>query len=229
MLQTQPALEQQVITAVDATSVDFLSEIAIPTYWTASTSHLSTSLNSNKPSFPLSPSLAPMNKNRAHPPLDSDSDSDEEEIEESFINNADGDIPASISSISNQSNNSHNVISSTSENMDLEKVFRENLSEERHPWTLLQVRSSIRRKIFPAMKFTNDTYLRNVKIKEHNNVLDILLKDLNRENDDNVKRAKFWLAYQCEIKQVLTTKKTEISSQIKDTVLKGLDMIPLNV
>ena len=101
------------------------------------------------------------------------------------------------------------------------KVFQKGLVEERNPCVLVIVKKTIREKIFPMIKFVDNDVLKTVKIRENNNILHVMLQDLNRLDDDDVKRAKFWLAYQKEIKNVLTTRKTEVSNQMKDTVVTG--------
>ena len=101
------------------------------------------------------------------------------------------------------------------------EVFQKGLVEERNPCVLVIVKKTIREKIFPMIKFVDNDVLKTVKIRENNNILHVMLQDLNRLDDDDVKRAKFWLAYQKEIKNVLTTRKTEVSNQMKDTVVTG--------
>ena len=86
--------------------------------------------------------------------------------------------------------------------------------------TTLQVRRTIRDRIFPLMKFTSESILRQVKIKEEHNILHKLLQDLNRLDDDDMTRAKFWLTYKSEVKNVLTTRKTEVSNQMKEMVVE---------
>ena len=71
------------------------------------------------------------------------------------------------------------------------------------------------------LKFVNDDILRTVKLKEKNNMIHLLLQDLNRIDDSDSKRAMFWLTYRKEIKGVLTTRKTEVSNQMKDSVISG--------
>ena len=101
------------------------------------------------------------------------------------------------------------------------EVFQKGLMEERNPCVLVTVKKTIRERIFPMIKFVDNDILRTIKLREHNNIIHFMLQDLNRLDDDDVKRAKFWLAYQKEIKTVLTTRKTEVSNQMKDTVLTG--------
>ena len=60
---------------------------------------------------------------------------------------------------------------------------------------LLNVRRTIREFIFPTIKFINDEALCMVKLVEENNILHILLRELNRLDDNEEKRARFWLRY----------------------------------
>ena len=99
--------------------------------------------------------------------------------------------------------------------------FQKGLMEERNLCILVTVKKTIRERIFPMIKFVDNDILKTIKLREHNNIIHFMLQDLNRLDDDDVKRAKFWLAYQKEIKTVLTTRKTEVSNQMKDTVLTG--------
>ena len=105
------------------------------------------------------------------------------------------------------------------------EVFQKGLMEERNPCVLVTVKKTIRERIFPMIKFVDNDILRTIKLREHNNIIRFMLQDLNRLDDDDVKRAKFWLAYQKEIKTVLTTRKTEVSNQMKDIVLTGRQQI----
>ena len=71
------------------------------------------------------------------------------------------------------------------------------------------------------LKFVNDDILRTVKLREKNNIIYVLLQDLNIIDDSDSKRAMFWLTYRKAIKGVLTTRKTEVSNQMKDSVVSG--------
>ena len=76
------------------------------------------------------------------------------------------------------------------------KVFQKGLVEERNPCAVLVImKKTIREKTFPMIKFVESDVLKTVKIGEINNILHIMLQDLNRLDNDDVKRAKFWLAY----------------------------------
>ena len=85
--------------------------------------------------------------------------------------------------------------------------------------TVFQIRRTVREKIFPFMKFTNEYVLRQMKLREPNNMVYYLLQDLNRFDDDDISRAKFWLIYNNEVKSVLTTRKTEVANQMKAVVV----------
>ena len=100
------------------------------------------------------------------------------------------------------------------------EIFQQNVREPKNNMTTLQVRRTIRDRIFPLMKFTSEAILRQVKIKEEHNILHKLLQDLNRLDDDDMTRAKFWLTYKSEVKNVLTTRKTEVSNQMKEMVVE---------
>lgn len=102
---------------------------------------------------------------------------------------------------------------------EVTRIFQQNIKENVNQMTLLQIRRTVREKIFPFMKFTNEYVLRQMKLREENNLVHILLQDLNRLDDDDINRAKFWLSYKNEIKNVLTTRKTEVSNQMKKMVL----------
>lgn len=102
---------------------------------------------------------------------------------------------------------------------EVTRIFQQNIKENVNQMTLLQIRRTVRDKIFPFMKFTNEYVLRQMKLREENNLVHILLQDLNRLDDDDINRAKFWLSYKNEIKNVLTTRKTEVSNQMKKMVL----------
>ena len=100
------------------------------------------------------------------------------------------------------------------------EIFQQNVQEPKNNMTTLQVRRTIRDRIFPLMKFTSESILRQVKINEENNILHKLLQDLNQLDDDDMTRAKFWLTYKSEVKNVLTTRKTEVSNQMKEMVVE---------
>ena len=100
-------------------------------------------------------------------------------------------------------------------------VFQQNIMEKKSECVYYQVRKTIRERIFPIMKFCNDSVLRRVELNEKNNVLDMMLADLNRLDDNEVDRAKFWLRYRGEIKSILTIRKTEVSNNIKEVVYNG--------
>ena len=102
---------------------------------------------------------------------------------------------------------------------EITQIFQQNIKEQKNQMTVLQIRRTVREKIFPFMKFTNDYVLRKMKLREHNNMVHFLLQDLNRLDDDDISRAKFWLTYKNEVKSVLTTRKTEVANQMKIEVL----------
>ena len=83
------------------------------------------------------------------------------------------------------------------------------------------MRKTICDRIFPFTKFCNEAVLQMVKLREENNLLYLLLADLNRLDDNDVKRAKFWLRYKKEIKKVISTRKTKVSNLIKTVVYEG--------
>ena len=84
---------------------------------------------------------------------------------------------------------------------------------------VLQICRTVREKIFPFMKFTNEYVLRHMKICEPNNMVHMLLQDLNCLDNSDISRAKFWLTYKNEVRSVLTTRKTEVSNQMKVVVV----------
>ena len=104
-------------------------------------------------------------------------------------------------------------------NTEVSRIFQHNITEEKNQMTLLQIRRTVGDRFFPIMKFTNEYILRQMKLREENNMIHLLLQDLNRLDDDDISRAKFWLTYKNEVKQVLTTRKTEVSNQMKQAVL----------
>ena len=107
-------------------------------------------------------------------------------------------------------------------NREIIEIFKHNEQETKNDCILLNVKKTIREFIFPMMKFTNEDVLRKVKLNEENNILHILLKELNRLDDSNEKRARFWLRYKKEITNVLTSRKTEISNGLKQVVFEGM-------
>ena len=101
------------------------------------------------------------------------------------------------------------------------EIFQQNVRELKNNMITLQVRCTIRVRIFPLMKFTSESILHQVKINEENNILHKLLQDLNQlDDDDDMTRAKFWLTYKSEVKNVLTTRKTEVLNQMKEMVVE---------
>ena len=102
---------------------------------------------------------------------------------------------------------------------EITRIFQQNIKEEKNQMTVLQIRRTVREKIFPFMKFTNEYVLRQMKLREPNNMVYYLLQDLNRFDDDDISRAKFWLTYKNEVKSVLTTRKTEVANQMKAVVV----------
>ena len=102
---------------------------------------------------------------------------------------------------------------------EITRIFQQNIKEEKNQMTVLQIRRTVREKIFPFMKFTNEYVLRQMKLCEPNNMVYYLLQDLNRFDDDDISRAKFWLTYKNEVKSVLTTRKTEVANQMKAVVV----------
>ena len=108
-----------------------------------------------------------------------------------------------------------------STNNDVCLVFQHHEMEEKNACVLFQVRKTIRDRIFSLMKFCNEAVLRQVKLKEQNNILHMLLADLNRLDYSEKDRAKFWLRYKSEIRSVLATRKTEVSNHIKEVVYSG--------
>ena len=102
---------------------------------------------------------------------------------------------------------------------EVTRIFQQNIKEEKNQMTVLQIRRTVREKIFPYLKFTNEFVLRQMKLREQNNMVHYLLQDLNRLDDDDISRAKFWLTYKSEVKSVLTTRKTEVANQMKAVVV----------
>lgn len=116
-------------------------------------------------------------------------------------------------------NSQHIQHTATELTTEITRIFQQNIKEQKNQMTVLQIRRTVREKIFPFMKFTNDYVLRKMKLREHNNMVHFLLQDLNRLDDDDISRAKFWLTYKNEVKSVLTTRKTEVANQMKIEVL----------
>ena len=116
-------------------------------------------------------------------------------------------------------NSQHIQHTATELTTEIMQIFQQNIKEQKNQMTVLQIRRTVREKIFPFMKFTNDYVLRKMKLREHNNMVHFLLQDLNRLDDDDISRAKFWLTYKNEVKSVLTTRKTEVANQMKIEVL----------
>ena len=102
---------------------------------------------------------------------------------------------------------------------EVSRIFQQNIKEEKNQMTVLQIRRTVREKIFPFMKFTNEYVLRQMKLREPNNMVHLLLQDLNRLDDNDIRRAKFWLSYKNEVRTVITTRKTEVTNQMKSTVV----------
>ena len=102
---------------------------------------------------------------------------------------------------------------------EITRIFQQNIKEEMNQMTVLQIRRTVREKIFPFLKFTNEYVLRQMKLREADNMVYYLLEDLNRLDDDDISRAKFWLTYKNEVKSVLTTRKTEVANQMKAVVV----------
>ena len=138
--------------------------------------------------------------------------------QESYSSSSDYDSDEEI----NSQNINENVSTLTNtQNRRVIEILQRNIMEPKNPCVLVTVKKTIREKIFPMLKFVNDDILRTVKLKEKNNMIHLLLQDLNRIDDSDSKRAMFWLAYRKEIKGVLTTRKTEVSNQMKDSVISG--------
>ena len=71
------------------------------------------------------------------------------------------------------------------------------------------------------MRFTIEDLLCDIKLGEHNNITTHPPpQDPNRPNNDDKTRAKFWLAYKSEVKDILTTRKTEVCNQMKEVVVE---------
>ena len=102
---------------------------------------------------------------------------------------------------------------------EVSRIFQQNIKEEKNQMTVLQIRRTVREKIFPFMKFTNEYVLRQMKLRESDNMVHLLLQDLNRLDDNDISRAKFWLSYKNEVRTVITTRKTEVTNQMKSTVV----------
>ena len=103
---------------------------------------------------------------------------------------------------------------------EVAEIFQQNIREPKNNMTTIQVRRTVRERIFPIMKFTSEAILRQVKLNEENNILHLLLQDLNCLDDDDTTRAKFWLTYKSEVKNVLTTRKMEVTGQMKEMVVE---------
>ena len=102
---------------------------------------------------------------------------------------------------------------------EVTRIFQQNITEEKNQLTVLQIRRTVREKIFPFIKFTYEYVLRQMKLCENNNMVHLLLQDLNRLDDNDMSRAKFWLTCNNEVRTVLTTRKTEVSNQMKAMVV----------
>ncbi len=120
-----------------------------------------------------------------------------------------------------KSNNSIGIPSINTQNaQEIAEVFQYNIKEPKIDITALQVRKTTRERIFPFMKFTTEYILRQVKLRQENNIIHFLLQDLNRLDDNDKSRAKFWLTYKSEVKNTLTTRKTEVCNQMKEAVVQ---------
>ena len=62
---------------------------------------------------------------------------------------------------------------------EVSRIFQQNIKEEKNQMTVLQIRRTVREKIFPFMKFTNKYVLRQMKLRESDNMVHLLLQDLN--------------------------------------------------
>ena len=110
-------------------------------------------------------------------------------------------------------------------------IFQTHQMEEENSCILYQVRKTIRERIFPLLKFCTESVLQQVKLNERNNILHMSLADLNRLDNSSSDRARFWIRYKGEIRSVLCTRRTEVSNNIKETVLNGefiIDIIESN-
>ena len=149
---------------------------------------------------------------------------------EDFMSDDDGGSVSSSSSSSDSSSDDNSIFNNNLEgeqNRRLIEIFQKGIMEVKNPCVLMTVKKTIRKRIFQMIKFVDDDILRTIKLRQKNNLIHLKLQDLNRLDDDDVKRAKFWLTYQKEIKNVLTTRKTEVSNQMKDAVVKGKMIIVL--
>ena len=118
-------------------------------------------------------------------------------------------------------NNANNVAIPTTTNV-IARIFQHNEKEPKNDCILLNVRKTVREYIFPFMKFTSEKILNQIKLIEENNILHILLRELNRLDDNEETRAQFWLRYKSEISYVLSSRKTEILNGIKGVVYEGM-------
>ena len=138
-------------------------------------------------------------------------------------NNSDSD-KISTSSIEeneyNQDEDSH--INVRTNNSNIARIFQQNELETKNDCVLLNVRRTIREFIFPKIKFVNNDALSRVKLVEENNILHILLRELNRLDDNMERRARFWLRYKSQVSAVLTARKTEIANGMKKIVFEGM-------
>ena len=132
---------------------------------------------------------------------------------------ADDDEPSSDEEEQEMVNNQHIQHTPAQMTTEITRIFQQNIQEEKNQMTVLQIRRTVRNKIFPFMKFTNEYVLRQMKLREANNMVYYMLQDLNRLDDDDISRAKFWLTYKNEVKSVLTTRKTEVANQMKAMVV----------
>ena len=131
-----------------------------------------------------------------------------------YLNDSDDD------SGSNEDENGLNTLQTPVQvSSEVSKIFQQNITEIKNDMTVLQIRRTVRDKVFPFMKFTNEFILRQMKLRQNNNIVHMLLQDLNRLDDNDIKRAKFWLTYKNEVRTVLTTRKTEVSNQMKSSVV----------
>ena len=133
--------------------------------------------------------------------------------------NQDDDDPSSDEDEETNIHNLHIQHTPAQITTEVTRIFQQNIKEEKNQMTVLQIRRTVRDKIFPYLKFTNEFVLRQMKLREENNMVHYLLQDLNRLDDDDISRAKFWLTYKSEVKSVLTTRKTEVSNQMKAVVV----------
>ena len=142
-----------------------------------------------------------------------------------MIDNDTNSDDASTSSMEeNETNHNEEEKNNVRNNSNIARIFQQNEVETKNDCVLLNVRRSIREFIFPKIKFINNDALSRVRLMDENSILHILLRELNRLDDNMEKRARFWLRYKSQVSAVLTARKTEIE-YFRQVVCEHLELL----